>query len=162
MEVPLLMPGGAAGPWVPSPPDVHQWSPSSSVAASSAGGMARFRRWDPLWAVSVHLGHEKAALHFDISYALCQVPAQAWASALPFAAWAGLGPWLECGEKGLPALGSVNMQKCSAVFIYWMKRICEKSSAFLSLMIIQEPLFYFIFGFSGFLFFLTFFYFNFT
>lgn len=54
----------------------------------------KFGRWDPLWAVSVHLGHEKAALHFAISYALCQVPAQAWASALPFAVWASLGPWL--------------------------------------------------------------------
>lgn len=42
----------------------------------------RFRRWDPLWAVSVHLGHEKAALQLVISYTLCQVPDQAWA--LPF------------------------------------------------------------------------------
>lgn len=34
---PLLVPGGAAGPWVSSP-GVRQWSPNSSVAASSAGG----------------------------------------------------------------------------------------------------------------------------
>lgn len=89
------MPGGAAGPWVSPPPDVPQPSPSSSLAADSAERMMmKFGRWDPLWAVSVHLGHEKAALHFAISYALCQVPAQAWASALPFAVWASLGPWL--------------------------------------------------------------------
>lgn len=34
---PLAMPGGAAGPWVPSPPDVHQGSPSPSAAAAPQG-----------------------------------------------------------------------------------------------------------------------------
>lgn len=85
VEVPLLTPGGAAGPWVSSPPDAHQRSPSSSVAAAWLGG-DEVGRWDPLWALSVHLRHEKAALHSDISYALGQVPAQAWAPALSFAA----------------------------------------------------------------------------
>lgn len=53
--------------------------------------MMGFRSWAPLWAVGVHLGHQKAALHSDISCALCPVPAQAWAGAFPSAVLAHVG-----------------------------------------------------------------------
>lgn len=97
---------------------------------------------------------------------LSQGPAQPCCSVLHFAGLAtevDLAHGYTLVPQGEEAGSTwVNTHKWTAVFIYWKKIICEKSSALLSVTITQEPIFYFIFGFSGFLFFLTFLYFNFT
>lgn len=149
---------------------ISRWSPVTMKPSYSYS----LHWWDDLFLElgtclcydCAHTRAWKSMTFYNIFCVLSKGPPQPWWCVLHFAGLAAevdLVHGFTLVWRGKEAGSTwVNMHKWAAVFIYWKKIICEKSSAFLSITITQEPVFYFIFGFSGFLFFLTFLYFNFT